>query len=242
MTDVGESSIFIFFRNNLHEYSGQTHCSEGLGDCEPAGALQGAGPVMELYPSHVSFLLDYDNGTYQPKIGAIKNAAVQKACTFGATSGLFGSGGLDDGSVNYNLNDGHTVIDMTKAGTVAFWLKLNHAPDTSTGNEPSGNNFTAQWSTTPNKRWFIFRQIPPSPRLRAAFRRTGMDAGPAGGRAQLRLLSEHQHRALACRPLRYAGRRARDRHPLQCPRGGDAHRGRVGLVRARRFEIGRAHV
>lgn len=152
----------------------KSHCFNALAALFFGFSAYAAGPVMELYPSHVSFLLDYDAGSYMPTIGETKTPAVQSACTFGATSGLFGTTGLDAGSVNYDLLDDHTVIDMTKSGTVVFWLKQISAPDTSTENEPSGNNFTAQYDS--RKRWFVFRQSLPWGQGRLATRFETLDA------------------------------------------------------------------
>lgn len=109
-----------------------------------------AGPIMELYPRHVTFLTDFDDNTVSSRVGDLVCQTTSSGYAL-ADTGLFGSTGLKTGGFQYMLPEGQTVLDMTKSGTVLFWLKMDTRPDpvvkNNVSNEPTATHFSVNWNT-----------------------------------------------------------------------------------------------
>ena len=117
-------------------------------------AAHAAGPVAELYPGHLTFLLDFDDGTSGPSVSDLKPQNPKSAVV--DSGGLFGTKGLVAGGCRYGLPDGQRVFDTRRPGTLVFWLKAVHDYPEPPATEPGATFFNAQWSA--QRRLLVFRQ------------------------------------------------------------------------------------
>ena len=127
----------------------------GLGGVAP-NVARAAGPIAELYPTHLTVLSDFDDGTAASKIPGLK-APVGKH-TIRAASGLFGSTALVGGGFSFSLDKASAKrhFDTRKPGTVLFWIKLTEDFPADIKADPGCTHFHAMWSST--KRMLVFRQ------------------------------------------------------------------------------------
>lgn len=121
-------------------------------------------PVCAIYPNHITFHLNFDDGSAEPSIGDVK-AGGQKPVI--GDGGMFGSKGLHAGTVRYPMPKGQRIFDTTKPGTLVFWLKVSETPHPvlsdaldSAGKpveiEPGETYFHGEWSQA--KRMLVFKQ------------------------------------------------------------------------------------
>ena len=113
-----------------------------------------AAPVAEIYGRHVTFGLDFDDGTATPYVSGLKPQNPSAAVV--GDGGLFGTKGLVAGGCRYSLAEGQKVMDTRRPGTLVFWLKTVHDFPEPPRHEPGATFFIAQW--TPWRRYLIFRQ------------------------------------------------------------------------------------
>ncbi|MBQ3340909.1 MAG: hypothetical protein IJG84_03360 [Kiritimatiellae bacterium] len=117
-------------------------------------AASAAGSVSELYPGHMTFLLDFDDGTPTPRLSGLKPQ--NPAAAVVAEGGLFGTKGFVAGGCRYLLPKGQRVFDTRRPGTLVFWLKTVHDFAEPPVVEPGATFFSAEW--TPQRRFLVFRQ------------------------------------------------------------------------------------
>ena len=120
----------------------------------PVGA-RAAGPVAELYPTHLTVLSDFDDGTPASRIPGLKAPSGRYVV---GDAGLFGSRALVGGGFAFQLDKTASKrhFDTTKPGTVLFWVKLTEAIPAGAKADPGCTHFNAMWS--PRKRMLVFRQ------------------------------------------------------------------------------------
>ena len=115
-----------------------------------------AGPIAELYPTHLTVLSDFDAGTPASTIPGLK--APTGKFVVGAASGLFGSPALIGGGFSFSLDKAAAKrhFDTAKPGTVLFWIKRIEDFPSDIKADPGCTHFHAMW--TPTKRMLVFRQ------------------------------------------------------------------------------------
>lgn len=128
------------------------------------GSCCATSPVCAIYPNHVTFHLNFDDGTADPSVGDVKAGGRKPEIGDG---GMFGSKGLLAGGVRYPLPKGQRIFDTTKPGTLIFWLKVVDTPQPVPSAtrvyggkpldvEPGETFFHGEWSQA--KRMLVFKQ------------------------------------------------------------------------------------